>query len=145
VNLKWVGVVAYVVLIFTIGGLVLRQSLFASGLVGIAVQVLSVLLLLWARLTFGRRSFHLAANPTEGGLVTTGPYRFLRHPIYSAFLYFFWAGVLSHISVVNCLLALIATSATAVRIVAEERLLVKRYPEYVAYMARTKRIIPLLF
>jgi protein-S-isoprenylcysteine O-methyltransferase Ste14 len=144
-NLKLASIVVFVVLILAVAGLVVRQSFFASDTVGIAVQVLAVLLLLWARLTFGRRSFHLAANPTQGGLVTTGPYQFLRHPIYSAFLYLLWAGVLSHLSAVNCLLALIATAAIAVRIVAEERLLVKRYPEYVAYAARTKRIIPFVF
>jgi protein-S-isoprenylcysteine O-methyltransferase Ste14 len=144
-NLKLASVAAFVVLVFAVVGLVVRQSLFASGMAGIAVQVLAVLLLLWARLAFGRRSFHLAANPTQGGLVTTGPYRFLRHPIYSAFLYLLWAGVLSHVSAVNCLLALIATTAIAVRIVAEERLLVERFPEYVAYAARTKRIIPFVF
>jgi protein-S-isoprenylcysteine O-methyltransferase Ste14 len=144
-NLKLASIVVFVVLTLAVTGLVMRHSLFARGTVGIAVQVLAVLLLLWARLTFGQRSFHPAANPTKGGLVTTGPYRFLRHPIYSAFLYFFWAGVLSHLSAVNCLLALIATAATAVRIVAEERFLVKCYPEYVAYAARTKRIIPFVF
>jgi protein-S-isoprenylcysteine O-methyltransferase Ste14 len=144
-NLKWASVIAFVVLILAVAGLVVRQSLLASGTVGIAVQVLSVLLLVWARLTFGRQSFHLAANPTPGSLVTTGPYRFLRHPIYSAFLYLLWAGVLSHLSAVNCLLALIVTMAIAVRIVAEERLLVERYPEYVTYAARTKRVIPFVF
>jgi len=44
--------------------------------------------MLWARLTFGGRSFHAGANPTAGGVVTTGPYRFVRHPIYAAILYF---------------------------------------------------------
>jgi protein-S-isoprenylcysteine O-methyltransferase Ste14 len=144
-NLKWASIIVFVVLTFVVAGLVMRHSLFARGTVGIAVQVLTVLLLVWARMTFGRRSFHLAANPTQGGLVTTGPYQFLRHPIYSAFLYLLWAGVLSHVSAVNCLLALIATAAIAVRIVAEERLLVERYPEYVAYAARTKRVIPFVF
>ena len=144
-GLKWASIVAFVVLVLAIFGLVVRHSLFARGSVAIAVQVVAFLLLLWARLTFGRRSFHAAANPTEGGLVTTGPYRFLRHPIYSAILYFFWAGVLSHVSTVNCLLALLATAAIAVRMVTEERLLIKRYPEYVAYAARTRRIIPFMF
>lgn len=38
----------------------------------------------WARLTFGRRSFHASAVPTAGGVETRGPYRFIRHPIYTA-------------------------------------------------------------
>ena len=30
----------------------------------------------------------------RGGLVTTGPYRYVRHPIYAAATYFAWAGAL---------------------------------------------------
>lgn len=30
-----------------------------------------------------------------GGLVTNGPYRFIRHPIYTAVCLFVWTGVLS--------------------------------------------------
>src|SRR5512141_1042392 len=53
--------------------------LFANRPLAIAFQVLAAALMLWARLSFGSRSFHAAANPTEGHLVTTGPYRFIRH------------------------------------------------------------------
>ena len=51
--------------------------------------------MLWARLTFGWRSFHAGARPTEGGIVTRGPYHWVRHPIYLAILLFTWAGVAS--------------------------------------------------
>jgi protein-S-isoprenylcysteine O-methyltransferase Ste14 len=67
-------------------------DLFSSSPWVIVVQVGAALPLLWARQAFGRRSFHAAANPTEGGLVTTGPYRYIRHPIYTAFSLFCVAG-----------------------------------------------------
>lgn len=143
-NLKPVSVFAYIVLVFCMVILLLRDSLFGSGFIAIAVQGLAALLMVWARLTFGRRSFHAAANPTAGGLVTTGPYRFLRHPIYAFIFYFVWAGVLSHFSLTNFSLGLIATAAVAVRIITEEHFLLKQYPEYAAYAARTRRIIPFL-
>jgi protein-S-isoprenylcysteine O-methyltransferase Ste14 len=101
--------------------------------------------MIWARLTFGRRSFHASAGPTEGGLVTTGPYRYWRHPIYAAILVFLWAGVASHFSLLNVCIALIASLGTGVRIAAEERLVRERYPEYAAYAARTKRLLPFVF
>ncbi len=142
---KLISIIAFIVLIFAVASLAFQHSLFARNTIGITVQVLAVLLILWARFSFGRRSFHFAANPTEGGLATTGPYRFLRHPVYSAFLYFLWAGVLSNLSTASFLLALIATAAILVRIIMEERLLVKRYPDYEAYAAKTKRIIPFVF
>jgi len=101
--------------------------------------------MIWARVTFGMRSFHAAANPTEGGIVTTGPYRFLRHPIYAAILYFLWTGVASHASVLSVTAGVVATLGIAGRIVTEERLVTERYPEYREYAARTKRVVPFVF
>jgi protein-S-isoprenylcysteine O-methyltransferase Ste14 len=122
--------------------LLLRRSLFAQGPILIALQVVAAALMLWARMTFGGRSFHAGANPTEGGLVTTGPYRYVRHPIYAAVLLFMWAGVAAHGSILSVLTAIVATAAVAVRIGAEEDLVLETYPEYAEYARRTKRIIP---
>ena len=141
-NVERASLAATAVLVVAVVTLLARHALFGSSLVPVAVQVAAGLLMLWARLTFGGRSFHAAANPTSGGVVTNGPYHFVRHPIYAAILYFVWAGVFSHASVLNALLAAVATAMVAVRIAAEERLLVGRYPEYAAYAARTKRVLP---
>ena len=138
------SVAATAVLVVAVVTLLIRHALFGNNVASIAVQIGAGILMLWARLTFGARSFHAAANPTAGGVVTTGPYRFVRHPIYAALLYFIWAGVLSHASYLHVSLAVLATAMIAIRIAAEERLLVGRYPEYVAYAARTKRVVPFL-
>ena len=54
-------------------GLYLTGNLFSPAPLAIAVQVAAAALMLWARVTFGSRSFHATASPTEGGLVTSGP------------------------------------------------------------------------
>ena len=130
--------------VLALSALLYRRSLFAVEPVGITIQALAALLMVWARLTFGRRSFHASASPTEGGLVTTGPYRFLRHPIYAAILYFLWTGVLSHFSFLNAVLGAVATAGLFVRMLAEEHLVAEKYPEYADYAARTKRVIPFI-
>ncbi|MGA2260716.1 MAG: isoprenylcysteine carboxylmethyltransferase family protein [Acidobacteriota bacterium] len=142
--LKWASIAGYVILVLALLALIARHAIFANSPATIAAQVLAGLLMLWARLTFGLRSFHAAANPTQGGLVTTGPYRYLRHPIYAAVLLFLSAAVLSHLSPLNAFLVLVAAIAVAMRIFAEECLLAERYPDYAAYAARTKRVIPFL-
>jgi protein-S-isoprenylcysteine O-methyltransferase Ste14 len=140
--MKTLSMAAFIVLVAMIMALFYQKSLLASGVIAIAVQILAVLLMIWARLTFGLRSFHATANPTEGKLVTHGPYRFVRHPIYAAIFYFLWAGVLTHLSVTSGLIAVLACLALGVRVYAEETLLVRQYPDYVEYAARTRRIIP---
>lgn len=133
------------ILVVAVVSLLFLHCLFAHGSVPVALQVVAGGLMLWARVTFGGRSFHAGAEPTEGGLVTSGPYRFVRHPIYAAVLLFVWAGVASHGMLVCVLAAIVATAAIGVRIWAEETCVVGVYPEYAAYARRTKRLIPFVF
>lgn len=133
------------IMIAGIIGLVVTRALFSWAPLVIAVQVAAAALLVWARITFGRRSFHAIANPTEGGLVTTGPYRYIRHPIYTAATFFVFAGAIAHLSLLSAGLALANLFGALVRMYAEESLLPIRYPEYAEYAARTKRMLPYLF
>jgi len=141
---KQISVLAFLAAVVCLVWLAFQNALLGAGPATIAIQVAAGLLMLWARLTFGLRSFHAAANPTAGGLVTRGPYRYLRHPIYSAVLYALWAGIAVHLSRINILVALLASALLGVRMFAEERLLLEEYPEYADYARRTARVLPFL-
>lgn len=147
-NPKTNSLIATLILMASVVALLVSHSLIARSPIGIGLQIAAAVLMLWARVTFGARSFHATANPTEGGLVTSGPYRYWRHPIYAAVLLFIWTGVLtqgSMPSLVSLLLAGLATITTAVRIDSEETLLKTTFPDYVAYSKRTKRLVPFIF
>jgi protein-S-isoprenylcysteine O-methyltransferase Ste14 len=139
---KTLSIAAFAAMLAGLGGLYYRHALFARHPAVIAIQVAAALLMLAARITFGRRSFHAAANPTEGGLVTTGPYGYVRHPIYAAILYFVWAGALDNLSPASCVWASLVTAGAVTRMLFEERMLVQRYPAYAAYMRRVRRVVP---
>ena len=143
---KWLSVLAFLSMVA--GLLVLLfpvMVLFSPSPVVIAFQAAAVALMIWARMTFGTRSFHAAANPTEGGLVTSGPYHYIRHPIYAAVCLFAWPPVVAGLSVRAALAALLVTTGAIVRMLCEERLLVTRYSGYVEYMRTTKRMVPGVF
>ena len=126
-------------------GLLITRTLFSSSPLAISVQVLAFVLFIWARITFGRRSYHLVADPTEGGLVTGGPYRYIRHPIYAAFCLFTSAGAVPHWSWSAGLCAGLVLGSAVLRISCEETLVAARYPEYAQYSVTTWRMIPYVY
>ena len=144
-SINILSVVGYLLMVAGILLLYFTGGLFVYDPVVITLQVVAAALMLWARITFGGRSFHLTAEPTEGGLVTTGPYRFVRHPIYSAVLLFAWSGLLGNFSLLNLCFDLVLLAGTFARIMCEEHLVRIQYPEYNQYAGKTKRLIPFLF
>src|SRR4029453_3135116 len=93
---KTLSTVGYLGMLGGLLGLLVMRSLVSFSPALLTIQVLAQLLFFWARVTFGRRSYHVVADPTEGGLVTGGPYRYIRHPIYAAFCLFTSAGAAGH-------------------------------------------------
>jgi protein-S-isoprenylcysteine O-methyltransferase Ste14 len=143
--LKTLSILGYLVMVGGLLGLLAMRNLFFPSSLIIALQVVAFLLLVWARITFGRRSFHAVANPTAGGLVTNGPYRYIRHPIYASVCLFTWAGLAGHWSWSAGLCGGLVLAGAVLRIRCEEKLVTARYPEYAAYAAKTWRMIPYVY
>jgi len=143
--LKMLSIVGYVGMLGGLLGLLPARAMFSNVPIVIALQVVALLLFAWARLTFGWRSYHVVANPTEGGLVTTGPYRYIRHPIYAAMCLFAWAGIAGHWSWGAFACGIVIVVSALMRILAEENMVTARYPEYAKYAANTRRLIPFVF
>jgi protein-S-isoprenylcysteine O-methyltransferase Ste14 len=139
------SVAGYFLMLAGLFSLYFNNGLFVLSVPVILLQVMAILLMIWARVTFRARSFHLTAHPTEGGLVTTGPYKHIRHPIYASVLLFIWSGVAGNLSVVNALLGCVVSAGAFIRIFCEEILVRARYPEYFQYAEKTKRLIPYVF
>src|SRR5690606_27591106 len=94
--LRTISLAALLLMALALVGLLVRGAFFSSQPAAIMAEAAAVALMVWARLAFGHRSLRAAANPTTGGLVTTGPYHFIRHPIYTAACLFGWSGILMH-------------------------------------------------
>ena len=135
----------FAIMVVGLNTLILSHSLFSGNFWVILVQSGAVLFMLWARWTFGRRSFHFEATPTEGSLVTWGAYRWIRHPIYTATCLFSIAGVCDHLSVYALAILAIIIAGALLRVWCEENLLVAKYPEYQVYQSRTWRMVPYVF
>jgi protein-S-isoprenylcysteine O-methyltransferase Ste14 len=133
---------ALFVVIAAIVLLAASNDLFSSSVVVMAAQLLAVCSAVWARRSFPAKSFRVDATPSAEIVIRRGPYRWIRHPMYSAALLFIWAAVFSHRSLWTLAIGAVVTIVALLRIVFEERFLRNRYPEYIAYAQMTKAVIP---
>jgi protein-S-isoprenylcysteine O-methyltransferase Ste14 len=94
-------------------------------------------------LLYLRRS--LSIIPEVRRLVTGGPYRLVRHPLYAAEILAAVAFVMVNPGVlpVAVLVPFIVTQLLRSRF--EERLLTEAYPEYAGYARKTRRLIPFVW
>ena len=144
--LKLTSVVGYLLMIGAVLGLLATHSLLSYHPAVIGAQGMALALMAWARIVFGRRSFHVSTNATQGELVTTGPYALVRNPIYSSVCLFVIAGGMAHPSWPTAGLVVMVILGSLCRIFAEERFLMVCYPDsYPAYTKRTKRLLPFVF
>ncbi|TXH03624.1 MAG: isoprenylcysteine carboxylmethyltransferase family protein [Nevskiaceae bacterium] len=103
--------------------------------VGIALQIVSKLYL--------GRSFGLL--PANRGIVSRGPYRWVRHPIYLGYFINHLGFLLSTWSPYNAAIYLALYGFQVFRILEEEKLL-RASPDYATYMKRVRyRVLPPLF
>jgi protein-S-isoprenylcysteine O-methyltransferase Ste14 len=82
--------------------------------------------------------------PEARGLVTRGPYRLVRHPVYLGEFVGVAGLLIASPTVRNLGLAVAFAAAQAVRMRMEERALGEEFPEYASYSAATPRLVPRL-
>jgi protein-S-isoprenylcysteine O-methyltransferase Ste14 len=88
-------------------------------------------------------NFNIRPSPREGGqLVESGPYRWIRHPMYTAVIACGMALVLTTPTIWGgfAFILLVVVLATKARL--EERWMQERHPAYAAYVGRTHRFLP---
>jgi protein-S-isoprenylcysteine O-methyltransferase Ste14 len=134
------------VMVLIVGALPTGVALYTPPLwsrgLSTAVSIVAFILIIYALMHL-RRS--LSIIPEARRLVTGGPYRLVRHPLYAAEILATLAFVVVNptVSIVSILAPFVAVQLLRARY--EERLLASVYPQFVEYARRTHRLIPFVW
>ncbi len=91
-------------------------------------------------------NFNVRPEPKASGrLVTGGPYRYMRNPMYSAVLLFAAAEVVAYADMWKIACWLLLALVLLAKVMLEERALRALFPGYAAYAKRVRRFIPGVF
>jgi protein-S-isoprenylcysteine O-methyltransferase Ste14 len=146
--------------ITVIGGIIItlqptvwpQLGLYTSAWWGLLVQIGGLAMLVgaltlhgWARMHLGQFYAERSSDIQQGQyVVNTGPYAYVRHPIYTSYFMLASGLLLSNPALTTLLLASYAFVDFSLAPRREEKLLVKNVPGYADYMARTPRFFPKL-
>jgi protein-S-isoprenylcysteine O-methyltransferase Ste14 len=113
--------------------------------IGLAVFLLGLALAVWARIYLGRNWGMPMSEKADPELVTTGPYRTVRHPIYSGII-LAMVGTTIAVSLYWLAVVVLLGAYFVYSAVMEERYMAGRFPDaYPHYKQSTKMLIPFIF
>ena len=124
------------------------RQLFSWIVLGVSVVLLwqGVTLLRTGKPVGHRAESELFAFEKTTELVTSGVYRYIRHPLYASLMYLSWGAFLKDISWSSTVLTVAAGACLVATARADERECVQYFgPQYEQYMKKTKMFIPLVF
>ena len=131
---------------FTIIGLmVIFSKGFFSNIIAISIFIIGAVLGIWA-LTHNRLgNFHIQPKMRENAkLVTTGIYKYIRHPMYLSVITMMLAFLISTATVIETILFIILIVVLVLKAKREESLWLNHNEKYERYKEQTKLFIPYL-
>ena len=98
---------------------------------------------LWARAVLGRNWSGTVTLKENHELIVRGPYRFVRHPIYTGLLAMLIATWMNHSHIAGMIGLMLTFLSFWIKLGQEEDVMRKQFPDqYAAYAGRVKRVIP---
>jgi protein-S-isoprenylcysteine O-methyltransferase Ste14 len=117
----------------------------ALAAIGLALFLLGLSVAVWARVHLGRNWGQPMTEKEDPELVTTGPYRWVRNPIYSG-LILAMIGTAVAVNIAWLVIVIPISGFFVYSAVMEGRYMATRFPDtYPAYRASTKMLVPYVF
>ncbi len=134
-------------LVFLQFGLIGLMVLFSHGVLqswlGMLIFIIGLGLGLWAINHNKRDNFHIQPNLKEGcRLITTGAYRWIRHPMYTSVILMMLGVLVSTPIFIELFLFITLIVVLLMKAKREERLWCGHDEAYIAYKKQTKLFIP---
>lgn len=129
-----------------LGYILFTNEWLADSPVLIVIQFAGLALGTWSVVEMSRSKLNITPVPRKGAtLISSGPYRLIRHPMYAALILAFFPLLVQDPSISNGIAFGVLLVNLILKLLYEEQLLLQRFPGYKEMTGRTWRLIPWVF
>ena len=139
------SLILVIIQILTMVYLLIFNNPIAIGF-GLILQIVGVAIGLWGILTMRIGNFNIQPEVKSDSLIKSGPYKWIRNPMYLAVILFYIPIVIQNFNWINGSVFIVLLITILLKIYFEEQLLKERFGDkYLEYKRKTKRLIPFIY
>lgn len=129
-----------------IGWLIVSAYPFTLNVVSFIVCAIAVMIVSWALWVMRVSKIRILPIPhIDAELITNGPYRYLRHPMYTSVLLLTAGLSFAHFEWYKLAIWFILLVILIVKLHWEEKMLVAQFPAYKSYQQHSFKLLPFLY
>lgn len=126
---------------FFISGIVFPRNPFIF-----LTYLIALIIGFWAIFSMNNQTINVLPDVRDNATLTkSGPYKLIRHPMYTSVLTMLLGLWLNDFSILRLLIYGCMVIVLLFKISVEERILFAKYPDYKEYSTTTKKLIPFLY
>ena len=130
----------------TLTAFLIMTPYVAMGLIWQIVEIIGGILGVWAIVVMQNSKINIAPQPRANAhLVTQGPYRLIRHPMYMAIILTLTPLIVTHYDPIRMIILGVLYVNLIFKLLFEEGLLKEYFEGYEDYMKKSWRLIPWVF
>ena len=131
----------------TLPALLFLLTWISSNLYLMIIQIIGFVIAAWAILEMAKSKLNISPTPRENAiLITSGPYKFVRHPMYLSLILTIVPAIISYYNQTAVLVFIIVIRNLFLKMMFEEGLLKNYFGDsYLIYMKKSWRLFPYIF
>lgn len=112
---------------------------------GLIISLAGIAFAIVARVWLGENWSGTVTIKKDHELIQRGPYKFIRHPIYTGVFFGLFGAVMIQNQIQGTVAIVLLFIALNIKIAREEKFLSEIFPQYEAYKSCTKKLIPFVY
>ena len=130
----------------TLALLLYRSTWISTNIFLMIIQIVGFIVAAWAIFEMRKSKINIAPTPRKNAtLVTSGPYKLVRHPMYLSLILSLTPIMISYYNQTTIIIFAVFSINLILKMLFEESLLKKHYSNYNNYMKKSWRLFPFIF